>query len=148
MDNLTKHDEEIFKSWEGFDKDKKIKRPQSELDNEQFRFEHRFSAFTSIDTPQPVTYSQYRDATATMFAADVYTPTAMFQEAQRYLEKAVATFQKFEVKNKEIESLLKVAKTNLVVVKLVSFGHKKVSKDLVEWDFKVHQSFPIIKCFD
>ena len=138
----------IFKSWEGFDKDKKIKRPQSELDNEQFRFEHRFSAFTSIDTPQPVTYSQYKVATATMFATDVFTPTAMFQVAQRYLEKAVATFQKFEAKNKEIEALLKVAKTNLVVVKLVSLGHKKVSKDLVEWDFKVHQSFPIIKCFD
>ena len=135
----------IFKSWEGFDNDKKIKRPQSELDNEQVRFEHRFSAFTSIDTPQPVSYFQYKDATTPMFAAEISTSMAMYQEAQRYFEKAVATFQRLEVKSSEIESLLKVAKTNFVVIKLASSGHKQDSKNMVEWDFTVHQSFPIIK---
>jgi len=135
----------IFKSWEGFDKDGKIKRPQSELGNEKVRFEHRFSAFTAIDTPQPVTYFQYKEATTPMFAADVTKPKAMYEESQRYFEKAVTTFQRLEVKSKEIDSLLKVAKTNFVVMKLASSGHKKDSKNMIEWDFTVHQSFPIIK---
>ena len=135
----------IVKSWEGFDKESKIKKPQSELDNEQVRFEHRFSAFTSIDTPQPVTYFQYKEATMPMFAMDNSTPSAMYEEAQRYFEKAVTTFQRFDDKSKEIEALLKVAKRNFVVMKLASSGHKQESKNMVQWDFTIHPSFPTIK---
>lgn len=135
----------MVKSWEGFDKEGKIKRPQCELDNEQIRFEHRFAAFAPIDTPQPVTYLQYKDAIAPMFAADANTPMALYQEALKYFEKAVTTFQRFEVKSKETEMLLKVAKTNFVVMKLASSGHKQESKNLINWDFSIHPSFPVMK---
>lgn len=135
----------ITKSWEGFDKDGKIKKPQSELDNEQVRFEHRFTAFMSIDTPQPVTYFQYKEATTPMFEVESNTPTALYQEALRYFEKAVSTFQRFEEKDKEIDVLLKIAKTNFVVLKLASSGHKQDSRNMVQWDNSIHPSFPVIK---
>ncbi|XP_065061823.1 N-alpha-acetyltransferase 35, NatC auxiliary subunit-like [Rhopilema esculentum] len=134
----------IVKACEGFEKDKKIKRPQAELDNEQVRFEHRFSAFMCIDTPQPVTYFQYKDATSSLFSSENTTP-ALYQEAQKYFERAVSTFQRFNEKSRETESLLKVAKTNFVVMKLACSGHKKESNQLVEWDFTASSSFPVIK---
>lgn len=134
----------IVKAYEGFDNEDKIKRPQSELDKEQMRYEHRFSVFTFIDTPQPVMYNQYKEAASSAFR-DYGSVTMLFQEAQKYFERAVTTFQKLEENGKNMTQLLKVAKTNFVVMKLASSGHKKDSKHAVEWEFSAHPVFPVIK---
>ena len=134
----------IVKAYEGFDNDRKIKKPNSELDNEQVRYEHRFSAFTCIDTPQPVLYSQYKEATTPLFQGSNST-SSLFQEAQKYFERALTTFQRFEQRSKDVELLLKAAKTNFVVMKLASSGHKQDSDNLVEWGFSVTPNFPVIK---
>ncbi|KAL3227940.1 hypothetical protein MRX96_003877 [Rhipicephalus microplus] len=45
----------------------------------------------------------------------------------------------------ELTSVMKVAKTNFVVVKLLLSGHKKDSTMLPEFDFSQHKNFPIIR---
>lgn len=45
----------------------------------------------------------------------------------------------------QINDLLKVAKTNFVVLKLLADGHKKDSKEPPVFDFSYHQHFPLIK---
>eukprot|EP00794_Sanderia_malayensis_P004678 gene4678-5288_t len=134
----------IIRAYEGFDKEGKIKHPKSEFDKQQMRYEHRFSAFTFIDTPQPVMYSQYKEATAPMFVKE-NSVSMLYQEAQRYFERAMATFQKLQTKDSNLERLLKVAKMNFVVMKLASSGHKKDSKKAIEWDFTNHTNFPVIR---
>ncbi len=134
----------IVKAYEGFDIEGKIKRPKSEFDKEQMRYEHRFTAFTFIDTPQPIMYNQYKDATLPMNKSE-NSASLLYQEAQKYFEKAMATLQKLESRDVDTDLLLKVAKTNFVVMKLASSGHKKDSKNAVEWEFSTHKNFPVIK---
>lgn len=45
----------------------------------------------------------------------------------------------------QVAELLKVAKTNFVVVKLLASGHTKESVHPPEFDFSVDSHFPIIK---
>lgn len=45
----------------------------------------------------------------------------------------------------QVTDLLKVAKTNFVVLKLLAGGHKRESTTPPEFDFSVHRHFPIIK---
>lgn len=45
----------------------------------------------------------------------------------------------------QVTELLKVAKTNLIVVKLLASGHTKNSTVPPEFDFSSHMHFPIIK---
>ncbi len=134
----------IIRAYEGFDKEGKISRPKSEFDKEQVRYEHRFSAFTFIDTPQPVMYNHYKEATTPMFTGE-NAVSMLYQESQRYFERAVATFQKLDGKDSNLEKLIKVAKTNFVVMKLASSGHKKDSKKAVELEFSSHINFPVIR---
>ncbi len=45
----------------------------------------------------------------------------------------------------QVNDLLKVAKTNFIVVKLLASGHTKDSGVPPEFDFSCHTHFPIIK---
>ena len=45
----------------------------------------------------------------------------------------------------DIDNLLKIAKTNFVVMKLLLGGHKADAKARPEWDFSHHKIYPIIK---
>ncbi len=42
------------------DMDRKVRKPQFELDSEQVRYEHRFAPFNSVVTPPPVHYIQFK----------------------------------------------------------------------------------------
>lgn len=44
-----------------------------------------------------------------------------------------------------MNELLKIVKTNFVVLKLLAGGHKKESNNPLEFDFSLHKYFPIIK---
>lgn len=52
-----------YKAVAGFSLEGKIQRPHVEFDNEQVRYEHRFAPFSSVITPPPVQYTQYREMT-------------------------------------------------------------------------------------
>lgn len=45
----------------------------------------------------------------------------------------------------QVTELLKVAKTNFVVLKLLAGGHKKDSTVPPEFEFIFHKHFPVIK---
>jgi hypothetical protein len=57
----------------------------------------------------------------------------------------MSCIHKYVLFNSQINDLLKVAKTNFIVLKLLNGGHKKDSKEPPIFDFSCHQHFPIIK---
>lgn len=50
----------LCKTMIALDMDKKVRKPQFELDSEQVRYEHRFAPFNSVVTPPPVHYIQFK----------------------------------------------------------------------------------------
>lgn len=45
----------------------------------------------------------------------------------------------------QIPELLKISKTNFIVLKLLAGGHKKESSIPPEFEFKINKHFPILK---
>lgn len=45
----------------------------------------------------------------------------------------------------QARQLLRIAKTNFIVLKLAAGGHKRDSRKPPEFDFSLHRHFPIIK---
>ena len=50
----------------GLQAEGRLPRPHAEFDNEQVRYEHRFSAFSVVGTPPPVQYAHYRHMTGVL----------------------------------------------------------------------------------
>ncbi|XP_054724414.1 N-alpha-acetyltransferase 35, NatC auxiliary subunit-like [Uloborus diversus] len=134
-----------YKAVRGFSLDGKLRRPCVEFDNERVRYEHRFAPFNAVLTPPPVPYSQYKEMTNLMqYGADV-TPEDLYLESCKCFHHARTSLETIADPNEEVLNLLKVAKTNFIVMKLVMSGHKKGSKDPPEFDFITHKNFPTIK---
>ncbi|CAG7837363.1 unnamed protein product [Allacma fusca] len=135
----------IFKAIMGLLIDKRLPLPHSEFDNEAVRYRHRFTAFNSIRTPSPVHYLQYKSIADLSFmqpAVNLYVASARnFHQAKQFLE----LIPQSAAHEKDVQDLLKIAKTNFVVVKLLASGHTKESGQPPEFDFSAHMHFPIIK---
>ena len=56
----------IDKALMGFRMDGRLTMPHPQFDNEQVRYEHRFSPFQGLLTPPPVQYTEFRDLTSTV----------------------------------------------------------------------------------
>lgn len=134
-----------YKAVTGFGLSGRLRRPCMEFDNEQVRYEHRFSPFNNVITPPPVQYSQYHKMTD--LSRYVPRPTAedLYMESCNCFHHARSCLERLTDPNEEVVNLLKIAKTNYVVMKLLMSGHNKNSKDPPEFDFSVHKNFPIIK---
>jgi len=131
-----------FKTLMGLIKDNRIPFPDAQFDNERVRYRHRFSPFTPIQTPALVTYLQYKDISdlaSVQPSENLYlAATKNFQQAKQFLEAISGS-------EKEVQDLLKIAKMNFIVVKLLASGHTKDSHIPPEFDFSTHMHFPIIK---
>ncbi|XP_042909668.1 N-alpha-acetyltransferase 35, NatC auxiliary subunit isoform X2 [Parasteatoda tepidariorum] len=132
-----------YKAVCGFSLDGKLKRPCVEFDNERVRYEHRFAPFNSIITPPPVPYSQFKDVAEMLQFHS--TPTDLYMDACKCFHHARLNLETLADPNEEMLNLLKVAKTNFIVMKLLHSGHKEGSKDPPEFDFSVHKNFPTLK---
>ncbi|XP_047139471.1 N-alpha-acetyltransferase 35, NatC auxiliary subunit isoform X1 [Hydra vulgaris] len=133
-----------IKAYEGFDKDGKIKHPEVFFDNEKIRFERRFMTFQSIDTHQSVQYKDYKDVTS--LPDDQFCSSSqLYLKSMMHYQRAMDILQYIEQIDVEGERLMKIAKTNFVVMKLISSGHKQASIKSPIWDFKYHQSYPLIR---
>jgi len=110
----------------------------------QIRFEHRFMPFQAIDTPQLVVYDQYREVTNAS-KQNAYKNSDLFLMSANYFQQARTILEIASYSVEEVPSLLKVAKTNLVVMKLAAGGHKKDSQSPPTFDFSHHSHFPIIQ---
>ncbi|OBS72381.1 hypothetical protein A6R68_13048 [Neotoma lepida] len=111
-----------------FDMDGKVRKPKFELDSEQVRYEHRFAPFNSVMTPPPVHYLQFKE----MSDLNKYSPPPQSPElyvaASKHFQQAKMILENIPNPDREVSRILKVAKPNFVVMKLLAGGHKKESK--------------------
>lgn len=133
-----------FQALMGFRLDGKLTMPHPQFDSEQVRYEHRFAPFQNLLTPPPVQYSEFREMTSVerlqQPVDSIYfyiTGCKHFHQARQLLENIQS--------DSEISDLLKIAKTNFIVLKLLAGGHKKDSVTPPEFDFSVNKYFPIVK---
>ncbi|KAL7295496.1 hypothetical protein TKK_0011143 [Trichogramma kaykai] len=143
----------FYKALVGFQIDEKIPLPESQFDCEGVRYEHRLYPFSSLITPPPVNYKKFIEMTHHLRYRNNEKLTSEpqylegcrhFHQAKTVLERALELNPPQNIVN-EINDLMKVVKTNFVVLKLLAGGHKKDSKEPPIFDFSSHQHFPIIK---
>lgn len=143
-----------YKALVGFRMDGKIPLPEIQFDSERVRYEHRLLPFSSLLTPPPVHYQEFLDMTnGQMHKRNEKVTSEMqyvagcrhFHQARNMLERALLLYPSNNLMENEINTLLKVAKTNFVVLKLLADGHKKDSKEPPIFDFSCHRHFPLIK---
>ncbi|RWS30913.1 N-alpha-acetyltransferase 35: NatC auxiliary subunit-like protein [Leptotrombidium deliense] len=134
----------------------KLKMPKAGLNSDQIRHEHRFSAFHSVIAPPPVSYNQFKEMTDQM---NRQNPNDLYVTACKCFHQAKTLLETIPEPNEEICSLMKIAKTNYVVIKLLLSGNMKDSKasdemrlitrnkkfTYPEFDFSVNNNFPIIR---
>jgi len=90
-------------------------------------------------------YAQFQEMTDVtrydppLEAIDLYNGAAKcFQQTRVHLETIPSP-------STEVQALIKVAKTNFVVMRVLIGGHKKDSNAPPEFDFSLHKLFPVIK---
>ncbi len=98
-----------------------LKSPVEEFDCEEFRFNHRFSPFQLFQTPQICYYLpfKYRDDQF----INSYDPLKCYSFAKEHFDQARALYDKYA---QEYQRELKIAKTNFVVMRLLSSSLKKI----------------------
>ncbi|KAI1239910.1 N-alpha-acetyltransferase 35, partial [Lamprotornis superbus] len=118
----------MYKTMIAFDMDGKVRKPKFELDSEQVRYEHRFAPFNSVITPPPVHYLQFKE----MSDLNKYSPppqsSDLYMAASKHYQQAKMILENIPNPDNEVNRILKVAKPNIVVMKLLAGGHKKDSK--------------------
>ena len=134
----------IMRAYEALALDEKIIRPKFEFGNEGVVFRNRFLPFSNVLTPQPLTYTNYCDLVG--IEQHKGSKLNLYEVAARQFTTAKVALEALNIgQDSEVSRLLKVIKTNLVVMNLAATGHKRDSKAPPTWDFSVHRVFPIIK---
>lgn len=132
-----------YKAMVGFRKDGKIPLPHAEFDCERVRYEHRFSPFINVLlTPPPVQYSEFKEMTSGLEESDSKT---LYLAGCKHFHQARTLLESVHNPDQEVSELLRVTKTNFVVLKLLATGHKLNSTTPPDFDFTAHHHFPIIK---
>ncbi|XP_005091639.1 N-alpha-acetyltransferase 35, NatC auxiliary subunit isoform X2 [Aplysia californica] len=123
----------------------KLKEPKFRFDNEEVRYSHRFAPFAAVLTPPFVQYAQYKETSDLNRYEPVPTSQEMFGSACKCFCQAKELLDSVSPQSEEIQTMIKIAKTNFVVMKLVVGGHKGDSKDPPDFDFSQHKVLPVIK---
>lgn len=133
----------VMRAIEGLTLDNKIPQPSFEFGGPRNNFHHRFLSFAVLPTPQMLTYEDYmRLASVENYSGKNVN---LYETSAKHLAAAKSSLENIPHRDAELERLLKVVKTNLVVMNLASKGHKKDSKIPPLLDYSVHIHFPIIK---
>jgi hypothetical protein len=135
----------FYKTVCAFRMEGRIKLPVSGLNSEQIRYEHRFAPFSTVLAPPSVSYSQYKEMTEQIRFTVNSQPKELYHMAFKCFSQAKEFLEEVPDPSQEIAAYIKIAKTNLVVVKLLLSGHRKDSKMYPEFDFSLHKNFPIIR---
>ncbi|RXM29196.1 N-alpha-acetyltransferase 35, NatC auxiliary subunit [Acipenser ruthenus] len=118
----------MYKTMIAFEMDGKVRKPKFELDSEQVRYEHRFAPFNSVVTPPPVHYIQFKE----MSDLNKYSPppqsSDLYMAASKHFQQAKMILENVPNPDPEVNRILKVAKPNIVVMKLLAGGHKKETR--------------------
>lgn len=123
--------------------DKKIPNPSFEHGSQRLCFHNRFMPFMALSTPQMLTFSDY----TRLVSVDNYKSRELnlYEAAAKHFQSCKVTLEGLSHRGEELEGLLKVAKTNLVVMNLTAKGHKRDSKKPPLFDFSHHKHFPVIR---
>ncbi|XP_072945563.1 N-alpha-acetyltransferase 35, NatC auxiliary subunit-like [Epargyreus clarus] len=130
-----------YKALVAFKLQGKIQQPLSKFDNEAVRYKHRFAPL-SVLTPPQVHYHEFCEMTQPL---QYENPVILYLGGCKHFQQARTLLETITTPDQEVTDLLKVAKTNFVVLKLLAGGHKRDSTTPPEFDFSVHRHFPIIK---
>ncbi len=133
----------IMRALEGLILDEKIPNPSFEHGSKQLCFHNRFLPFLSLVTPQILTYSDY----TRLASVDNYKNknVNLYEASAKHFYSAKVTLEGITHRGEDLESLMKVVKTNLVVMNLSAKGHKRDSRNPPVFDFSVHKHFPVIR---
>ncbi|XP_076029475.1 N-alpha-acetyltransferase 35 isoform X2 [Oratosquilla oratoria] len=134
-----------YKALVGLREAGKVKLPCQEFDSEQVRYEHRFLPFSAVMTPPPVHYDQFLSMTDLNNFPQPVTPASLYHDAKNHFFKARTLLEAISSPNSEVQHLMKVVKTNFVVMKLLEGGHRAEDPTPPQFDFSAHSCFPIIK---
>lgn len=126
----------------GFQLEDKIRPPYYEFDNEKVRYDHRFSAFNVLLTPPLVQYSEFYEMTNRLKETGV---DSLYFSASKLYHQARTVLESITNPDNEVNALLKVVKTNFVVLKVLASGHKRGHEHTLDFDFSSHHYFPIFK---
>uniref|UniRef100_A0A0L8HPX5 Protein MAK10 homolog n=2 Tax=Octopus bimaculoides TaxID=37653 RepID=A0A0L8HPX5_OCTBM len=129
----------------GFQLDGRMKKSKFEFDNEEIRYSHRFAPFVHFVTPPMVHYSRYKEMNDLSKYNYERASTEMYGLACKQFHQAKTFYENIPNPNEEVQNLIKIAKTNYVVMKLLLSGHKKDSSDPPEFDFSLSKVCPVIK---
>ena len=123
--------------------DSKIPQPSFNFGSEQFCFHHRFLPFTYLLTPQFLPYSEYvKLASVKNYEGKDLN---LYDASAKHFLSARAAVESIAHRDEELEDLLKVIKTNTVIMNLAAKGHKRDSKSPPTFDYSVHKHFPVIR---
>ncbi|KAF2364702.1 NatC N(alpha)-terminal acetyltransferase Mak10 subunit [Trinorchestia longiramus] len=134
-----------YKAMVGLREAGKVHLPQQEFDDESVRYQHRFSPFKVVVTPPPVSYHTFITMTDLSNFPQPVTPSSLYHDARNHFFKAKTLLESIQNPNSEMQALLKIVKTNFIVMKLLEGGHKNDDPSPPKFDFTYHTCFPIIR---
>lgn len=134
-----------YKAVIGLKMDGKLALPKYDFDCEEVRYNHRFAPFGSVATPPPMQYIQFKEMTDICHYNPPLEPSDLYAGASKCFQQAKLHLEQITNPTNEVLNLLKIAKTNFIVLRLLIGGHKKDCKVPPEFDFSLHNSFPVIK---
>ena len=73
--------------------------PQSGLNSEQIRYEHRFAPFRNVIAPPPVSYSKFKERTALVCQQSA---PELYAKAAKYFEQTKTLLQNIGEPNEEV----------------------------------------------
>ena len=121
----------------------RIPKPTFEFGSEALIFHNRFNSFSNVLSPHPLTYTDYQQLAGIKNYQD--TTLNLYDAAFHHFEGAKSTIEAIQCNDTEMSQLLKVVKTNLVIMKLASSGHKGNGKGTPLLDFSLHKDFPVVR---
>lgn len=126
-----------YAAMKAFGLEKKISEPNEEFNDEELRFQNRFLPFKAFSN-----YAQFKDKDLQFLHEFNNEPLKIFSSAQELFEKAKNIYEELNDFNSST-ICAKVAKTNFIVMRLLSSGMKKINQ--LEFDFSAHPHYPIIR---
>lgn len=135
----------FYKAIIGLGLEDKLHVPKFDFDCEEVRYNRRFAPFIFVPRPPLLSYNNFKEHTDTssfhppIRAEDLFiAATHSFNQAKTHLESIPKPTQ-------EVADILKVARTNMVVIRILQNANTKYSKISPEFSFDTNKNFPTIK---
>ncbi|XP_063902671.1 N-alpha-acetyltransferase 35, NatC auxiliary subunit-like [Zophobas morio] len=124
-------------------KEQRVKRP-AYFDSERLRYHNRFKAFLAVNLPSFLAYDAFRASQQKLSEECTYgTSVKCFTSCKVFLEGLINKERPPPDTSNELKSLLKISKTNIVVLNLLASGYKATQR--VQFDFSLHPEFPTFR---